>query len=127
MIKKEENLALIQSKIFNRYRLDKKKEKVSIEKICKQCSNLFIAHNKKQVFCSNDCSQYFNKIKRPTYKDWWNLVEFCLERDNFKCVHCGNDVNLVIHHIVFLINNGTNDISNLITLCEKCHGKAHSI
>lgn len=46
---------------------------------------------------------------------------------NKKCVICGKDKFLVIHHKIPLVENGDNKISNLETLCEKCHGIAHKI
>ena len=57
---------------------------------------------------------------------FWNLREYILHRDNHKCQNpnCKNkDTSpiLVVHHIVYLSNGGTNIPSNLITLCTKCH------
>lgn len=57
---------------------------------------------------------------------FWNLREYILHRDNHKCQNpdCKNkDKNpiLMIHHIVFRENGGTDSPSNLITLCNKCH------
>lgn len=47
-----------------------------------------------------------------------------LERDNFKCVNCGvnGDFNaLEVDHIISIKDGGTNDNSNLQTLCYKCN------
>lgn len=47
-----------------------------------------------------------------------------LERDNFKCVNCGvsGDFNaLEVDHIISIKDGGTNDDSNLQTLCYKCN------
>ncbi len=46
------------------------------------------------------------------------------ERDNFKCVNCGvnGDFNVLeLDHIVSIKDGGTNDDSNLQTLCYKCN------
>ncbi len=50
-----------------------------------------------------------------------------LKRDNFRCVLCGDDAQsarLVVDHIIPVVRGGTNDITNLRTLCTACnHGK----
>lgn len=52
-----------------------------------------------------------------------------LERDKFCCVQCGDTANLTVHH-----KDGTsarkgmkanNKLSNLITLCRRCHINEH--
>lgn len=48
-----------------------------------------------------------------------------LERDNYKCVECGSNKNLHVHHIVHRKNGGTNDPDNLVTLCKWCHAERH--
>ena len=63
-----------------------------------------------------------------------------MERDDFKCVECHEDSNLIVHHINELYNivkkynfvledilNSFefNDINNGMTLCKKCHNKKH--
>lgn len=50
-----------------------------------------------------------------------------LKRDGFRCVLCGTtatQTQLVLDHLVPVVKNGTNEISNLRTLCRACnHGK----
>ncbi len=48
-----------------------------------------------------------------------------LARDGHRCVHCQGSGNLHVHHIVFRQDGGTNDLSNLMTLCAHCHGMIH--
>ena len=46
-----------------------------------------------------------------------------LNKDNFTCQHCGKrGIILDVHHIIPLRLGGSDDISNLITLCRPCHG-----
>lgn len=45
-------------------------------------------------------------------------------RDNYKCVICGFDVVVDVHHITPRSMGGTNDFSNLITLCPNHHKMA---
>jgi 5-methylcytosine-specific restriction endonuclease McrA len=48
------------------------------------------------------------------------------ERDNYKCVKCGEEKPLHCHHIDPVKGNPIEsaDIDNCITLCKKCHKKA---
>lgn len=41
------------------------------------------------------------------------------------CVACGNKENLHQHHLVPKSHGGSNDETNLITLCGECHAKIH--
>lgn len=53
--------------------------------------------------------------------------EAVLHRDNYTCQCCGEKhVRLEVHHIIYRSNGGTDDESNLITLCEGCHAKVHN-
>ena len=47
------------------------------------------------------------------------------ERDGYACVECGESHNLHVHHVVSRENGGTDDDTNLVTLCKLCHAKAH--
>lgn len=44
-----------------------------------------------------------------------------LERDKFQCQHCFTRDSLEVHHIVPLVRGGSNDLSNLLTLCRQCN------
>ena len=61
------------------------------------------------------------------YKQWRSAV---FQRDNYTCQSCGSRKNLQAHHIVYWRDCVSNpelryDIENGITLCRKCHLKAH--
>ena len=49
-----------------------------------------------------------------------------LIRDNFKCVNCGKDGE-VIHHIYPKGRGGKDEKNNLVTLCLKCHEMVHQM
>ena len=57
-----------------------------------------------------------------------NTKAYVLNRDNYTCQHCKGktkDSKLEVHHIIFRKNGGSDEESNLITLCKSCHDKLH--
>jgi 5-methylcytosine-specific restriction endonuclease McrA len=48
-----------------------------------------------------------------------------LERDGWRCQHCGNSQNLQVHHIRFRSQLGDDTAENLVTLCANCHEQIH--
>ena len=53
------------------------------------------------------------------------LREAVFTRDEYTCQCCGKTIKdgaiLHIHHIIYRSHGGTNRMSNLITVCDKCH------
>lgn len=118
--------------------------------ICKQCGNSYIVH-KVQLdkpygckYCSKKCKydavgfsmrgsnnvNYTDGESSKRGPNWNYQKRSALRRDNFTCQICGEQKikgrNPDVHHIVkFGKFNGDfekcNDLSNLITLCRKCH------
>lgn len=88
---------------------------------------------------------------RPTFF-WWKIRDECFERDGYTCQRCKKEpvyedreynfgtrdkpdiqklhvyvgVPLEAHHILPIAEGGTNELSNLITLCYDCHKLEHS-
>lgn len=49
--------------------------------------------------------------------------KYVYERDNFQCQSCGKkatETQLNVDHIIPLAKGGSNDLSNLQTLCYQC-------
>lgn len=66
---------------------------------------------------------YAEKLKDPR---WQKKRLEILERDDWKCMACGEKENtLHVHHIFYFPKKEPWDIHNgfLLTLCEKCHNK----
>ena len=58
-----------------------------------------------------------------------NTRAMVLNRDNYTCQYCKGkhkDSKLEVHHIVFRSQGGSDEESNLITLCHTCHKDLHS-
>lgn len=58
-----------------------------------------------------------------------NTKAMVLNRDNYTCQCCKGkhkDSKLEVHHIVFRSQGGSDEESNLLTLCHTCHKDLHS-
>ncbi|TAF53678.1 MAG: HNH endonuclease [Oscillatoriales cyanobacterium] len=50
-----------------------------------------------------------------------DVRQYVLNRDRHQCQSCGQSINLQIDHIIPLARGGSNDLSNLQTLCQTCN------
>lgn len=67
--------------------------------------------------------------QRGTNYGFANTKAYVLDRDGHECQNCkskSKDNKLEVHHIIFRSNGGSDEESNLITLCKTCHGKVHA-
>ncbi len=58
-----------------------------------------------------------------------NTKAFVLTRDGYTCQQCkgkSKDQRLEVHHLVFRSANGSDEESNLLTLCKTCHDGLHA-
>lgn len=53
------------------------------------------------------------------------LREAALKRDGYRCSACGSTRQLHVHHVVPISQGGPDSLGNLLTLCQKCHQRAH--
>src|SRR4029079_4647341 len=58
-------------------------------------------------------------------RGWKKKAAWVKQRDGYRCPECGETEGLVCHHIVRPQDGGTDESSNLTTLCRRCHGNAH--
>lgn len=96
----------------------------------------------KNIFCSVKCrAKYILGKNNPAFihglgrrilygRNWTSQRRKAINRDNHQCQNCGKKYDkprsLHVHHIIpaVLFKNdyeAANDLSNLITLCIKCH------
>ena len=124
---------------YNTYHSIKNKERK-----CPTCGKIFIAKQSEDKYCSIEC---YNKNRdmpkgerhwnwqggkslindqrdSPQYKNWRQAV---YQRDNYKCSKCGSTEKLNAHHIKSWKDYPSlrYEVSNGITLCEKCHIAYH--
>lgn len=84
-----------------------------------------IIKNKKPVKLKHKLRTENSRCIRKNRKYYEFMRRIVLDRDKHKCRQCGSDDMLEVHHIVERCNGGTDDISNLITLCAVCHANKH--
>jgi hypothetical protein len=53
--------------------------------------------------------------------NWRDIRTEVLQRDGRICQVCGKEHSGQVHHVIPRSQGGTNDLSNLITLCGRCH------
>ncbi len=110
---------------------DTRKNNVIARFCSKKCQRKSLSINMRGIANVN----YVNGKSDPRGPDWCSKKRAALKRDNFTCQICGakriNGRLPDVHHIIqYQDFNGdferSNDLSNLITLCRKCHGGVES-
>ena len=87
----------------------------------------FDMHLMKNPSLANEKVRHWGYQKGPNYQ-FENTKAMVLNRDDYTCKYCKGrhkDSKLEVHHIVFKSNNGSDEESNLITLCHTCHKNLH--
>lgn len=101
------------------------------QRICPVCEQPFECKYQNRVYCSDACYRkalyHRNKAKRYEYFGDAKNREDVLKRDGYQCTMCGATTDLVIHHKdgSGATDNPNNDMTNLVTLCAKCHSTLH--
>lgn len=118
----------------------------TVELTCKQCGKTATNYkSNKSVFCSKECYSGWQIVhvcgaSHPSWKggsskhyrrgaDWKIQAEKARERDGYCCTRCGlrqSDMSgkrkrLDVHHVIPWSVLPSNELSNLTTLCRKCH------
>lgn len=95
-------------------------------RICLFCEHKIIIKRQRK-YCNEDCRNYFTDCW-AIVNHWDTIRKYIWLRDKKSCQECGKKVGLYfgqceIHHIIPRSKGGTDDHSNLITLCKNCHRK----
>ena len=65
-----------------------------------------------------------NALKKKLYSENWdNIRRQVYQRDGYRCALCGKKEKLHAHHIVPVKISRDNSLSNLVSVCNKCHRK----
>jgi hypothetical protein len=95
------------------------------DKECPVCQSYFKPERKQQVTCSYSCSNtYFRSGENNGNYKGENYRTICFEIHEKKCIVCGEDKIVAVHHNDE--NHDNNDIYNLIPLCPTHHQYVHS-
>lgn len=71
-----------------------------------------------------------DRVNNRDYKEYFEFVQKVLYRDNYTCQCCGHkSTGLVVHHLngYHWYKEGRTDVTNGITLCDKCHKTYHKV
>lgn len=88
----------------------------------------FDMHLMKNPMLANPKVRHWGYQKGTNY-GFENTKAMVLNRDNYTCQYCKGkrkDSKLEVHHIVFRSQGGSDEESNLITLCHTCHKNLHN-
>ena len=87
----------------------------------------FDMHLMKNPNLANEKVRHWGYQKGPNY-GFENTKAMVLNRDDYTCKYCKGkhkDSKLEVHHIIFKSQGGSDEESNLITLCHTCHKNLH--
>ena len=85
----------------------------------------FDTHLLKNPSLANPKIRHWGYQKGILY-DYDNIKAYILTRDKYTCQCCKTKKGtLHVHHIIYRSQGGSDEESNLITLCETCHKKLH--
>lgn len=129
---KKSKLELRTDRITNRW-LAKREKKIVRKKAIRQVKKTKKDVKKPQsLFKQLDEAVY--KLKRSSYNDflksdYWKAIRgMVLKRDKNKCVVCGTEKNLQVHHSTYKNHfNEHRNLRELHTLCDTHHHEAHCI
>lgn len=90
-----------------------------MDRQCVQCGNTFKAKREDHAFCSEPCR------RAARGADYRRNRELALRRDDYACTECSSDDHLECHHREPLYLGGDHSLTNLQTMCRKCHQQKH--
>lgn len=109
------------------------------EFVCGWCGDQFtrrLSPGETAEFCSQSCAakNTNNAQGHAVGQSAIGAKQAARERDEYTCQSCGVEVsrqsqatsaNFEVHHLIPASAGGPDTLENLVTLCEKCHNRAH--
>lgn len=96
-----------------------------VEHIPLPISSIVIEDVQVDIARLNDPALWGARYQNPTRLDE-NLRMACLMRDGYRCQQCGTQkYRLEAHHILYRGRGGKDTLTNLLTLCQRCHHLLH--
>jgi hypothetical protein len=95
-------------------------------KNCPICGNSFETrkgHKREKTTCSHSCSNTYFAEKRNIPSRYKNYKTICFKKWPKKCLVCGYDKIVSVHHLDE--NHSNNHPDNLVPLCMNCHEEIH--
>ena len=98
-----------------------------VVKSCPVCGKNFSTskgHPREKSTCSHACSNTHFAAKRNKPENWKNYRTICFKHWEKKCILCGFDKVVEVHHLDY--NNKNNDKNNLVPVCPNHHQMIHT-
>jgi len=93
---------------------------------CLRCGTL----HRNGTYCQA-CAPRGRESRSPTTRaqrgpgEWRTQRAAALQRDEHRCVRCGETNQVEVHHIIPVAAGGTHHLDNLTTLCPRHHRHEH--
>ena len=96
--------------------------------ICKQCGREFLSAVKSAKYCSDSCKQKNYRARQKSLSEDGECIKYFYKVFlNTPCELCQWDkTTRDLHHIIEVVNGGTNELDNLICVCPNCHRMIHN-
>ena len=103
-------------------------KKLQYPQVCKQCGKEFLSASKSAKYCSDSCKQKNYRAKQKDISENSGSIKTLYKKfENVPCEICGWDkTSRDLHHILEVSNGGTNEISNIVSVCPNCHRMIHN-
>ena len=103
-------------------------KKLEYNHICSHCGKDFRSFSKNSKYCSDSCKQKNYRARQKALSlNSTSIKYFYKVFENIPCELCKWDkTTRDLHHIIEVVNGGTNELNNLLCVCPNCHRMIHN-